>query len=416
MIWGRTVAIVAGLLLVFIRAPLAGDFERAQEAFNRCDYSTAMSMWQALAEKGDAEAALRVAKEYWNGIFISEDRDEAAKWYQTALRLYRSLADKGDQKAELALGFLYLEGLTINVDYPEAMKWFHKAADQGNPRAIYEMGEFYAWGWDVERDGDKALAWYRKAASTGDAWAQDNLGYMLQEGAGAVRKDIDEAAKWIQMAAEHGNASAQLKVSAAYFLGGGVTKDIHEGLRWLEKAASHEECDLDVQNARYSLGFLYRHGHVAVSDREIEVMPNSREAVRWLEKTAECSGLQTSLAEQQLVEMYEEGDGVTQDYAEADGWLSIGAEEGDATSQFGLAEMYRDGLGVQQNYVLAHMWFNLASSRSVFRSRAAYQRELIASKMSHAQIDEAQRLARDWQPKCGEHVAQVRALLRIGPR
>jgi TPR repeat protein len=63
--------------------------------------------------------------------------------------------------------------------------------------------------------------------------------------------------------------------------------------------------------------------------------------------------------------------------------------------------MYSDGHGVPQDYVLAHMWFNLAASQSEAkdRDRAAKARDFTATKMTPAQLAEAQKLAREWKPK-----------------
>ncbi|MBP2679069.1 MAG: hypothetical protein H6Q82_2134, partial [Deltaproteobacteria bacterium] len=60
--------------------------------------------------------------------------------------------------------------------------------------------------------------------------------------------------------------------------------------------------------------------------------------------------------------------------------------------------------GVLQDYVLAHKWFNLAASRYPAseidaRKKAIHNRDLVASKMTPAQIAEAQKLAREWKPK-----------------
>jgi hypothetical protein len=74
--------------------------------------------------------------------------------------------------------------------------------------------------------------------------------------------------------------------------------------------------------------------------------------------------------------------------------------------------MYRDGLGVPQDYVAAHMWFNLAARAEFWRFQAGGERDRLAAKMTNEQINEAQRLARKWQPKCGEEAAQVRALIQ----
>jgi uncharacterized protein len=48
------------------------------------------------------------------------------------------------------------------------------------------------------------------------------------------------------------------------------------------------------------------------------------------------------------------------------------------------------------------MWFNLAASRAEdaeTREQAAKNREILAAKMTPAQIAEAQRLASEWTPK-----------------
>ncbi len=64
--------------------------------------------------------------------------------------------------------------------------------------------------------------------------------------------------------------------------------------------------------------------------------------------------------------------------------------------------MYENGEGVPQDYVQAHMWLNLAASRFPFgvkRDRAVKKRDIVAKKMTPAQISEAQKLAREWKPK-----------------
>ena len=53
--------------------------------------------------------------------------------------------------------------------------------------------------------------------------------------------------------------------------------------------------------------------------------------------------------------MYEEGEGVPQDYKEAVKWYTKGAEHGDADAQTNLGVMYGRGRGVLQDNVYAHM-------------------------------------------------------------
>jgi len=73
------------------------------------------------------------------------------------------------------------------------------------------------------------------------------------------------------------------------------------------------------------------------------------------------------------------------------------AAQGDADSQFGLGVMYDNGQGVPQDYVQAHMWYNLAGAQGDEEARK--RRDIIAKKMSVGQIAEAQKLAREWKPK-----------------
>ena len=72
------------------------------------------------------------------------------------------------------------------------------------------------------------------------------------------------------------------------------------------------------------------------------------------------------------------------------------AESGDATAQYNLGIFYDNGLGVPQNKVNAYMWFSLAAAQG--KEGAAAIRDLMARRMTPAQIAEAQKLAREWKP------------------
>ncbi|WP_143226598.1 tetratricopeptide repeat protein, partial [Actibacterium pelagium] len=90
---------------------------------------------------------------------------------------------------------------------------------------------------------------------------------------------------------------------------------------------------------------------------------------------------------------YYNGDGVTQDYAEAAKWYRKAAEQGDASAQNNLAKMYYNGFGVIQDNIYAHMWANIAASLG--NENGKIGRDLVALKMSAKDISEAQRLARE---------------------
>jgi hypothetical protein len=95
--------------------------------------------------------------------------------------------------------------------------------------------------------------------------------------------------------------------------------------------------------------------------------------------------------------MYHMGEGVPQDYIEAVKWNRKAAEQGNSAAQRNLGFMYGDGEGVPQDYVLAHMWLNLAAAQGALHAKES--RDMVAEKMTPAQLAEAQRLAREWKPK-----------------
>ena len=110
------------------------------------------------------------------------------------------------------------------------------------------------------------------------------------------------------------------------------------------------------------------------------------------------------VAQSNLGLMYYNGKTVPQNYAEATKWFRKAADQGDADSQYSLGLMYAIGKGVPQDHVLAYMWLNLASTRDSAwekgkRDKAEENRKNLASKLTPAQIAEAQKLSREWKPK-----------------
>ncbi len=74
----------------------------------------------------------------------------------------------------------------------------------------------------------------------------------------------------------------------------------------------------------------------------------------------------------------------------------LAANQGYALAQNNLGVMYAKGQGVPQDYVQASMWFNL--SMALGNQTAATYRYRAAALMTPAQIAEAEKLAREWNP------------------
>ena len=146
-----------------------------------------------------------------------------------------------------------------------------------------------------------------------------------------------------------------------------------------------------VADAQYNLGVMYRKGRGVPQD--------DAEAVKWYRKAAEQGH---AVAPVSLGVMYVRGRGVRQDYAAALQWWRKAAEQGVAGAQNNLGVLYSDGRGVPQDYVQAHMWLTLAASRhppGEDRDQSVKNRDHVAKRMTAAQISEAEKLAREWEPK-----------------
>jgi hypothetical protein len=68
-------------------------------------------------------------------------------------------------------------------------------------------------------------------------------------------------------------------------------------------------------------------------------------------------------AQARLGDIYYQGQGVPQDYAEAARWLRQAADQGDVRAQFGLGILYYKGQGVQQDYAEAARWYRKAADQ-----------------------------------------------------
>jgi TPR repeat protein len=68
-----------------------------------------------------------------------------------------------------------------------------------------------------------------------------------------------------------------------------------------------------------------------------------------------------------------------------------------AVAMSNLSEMYADGRGVPKDDVLAFMWADLSDIRG--DKNASVLRDSLEKRMSSTQIEEAQRLSREWMDK-----------------
>ena len=176
---------------------------------------------------------------------------------------------------------------------------------------------------------------------------------------------------------ERGDYTAAINL----FLGLMYERQINtEAVEWRRLAAEGNAA------AEFVLGLMY-------DDGKGDLLQNNTEAVKWYRLAADQG---FALAQCWLGIMYDAGKGVPQDYAEAAKWFRLAADQGFGMAQYDIGYMYAFGQGVERNYVVAHMWFNLSAARG--DEKAAELRDQVARYMTPAQIADAQKLARQWEP------------------
>jgi hypothetical protein len=185
-----------------------------------------------------------------------------------------------------------------------------------------------------------ALREFRPLAKQGVAVVQSLLGWMYEKGQG-VSQDYKTAVKWYRLAAEQGDADAQYNLGVMYQKGQGVPQDYKTAVKWHRLAAKQ-----GIASAQHNLGV-----------------------------------------------MYEGGWGVLKDDKTAVKWYRLAAEQGDADAQYNLGAMYDNGQGVPQDNIYAHMWWDIAASSG--DNDAVTNRDIVAKRMTPADLSTAQNLARE---------------------
>ena len=210
--------------------------------------------------------------------------------YAAALRMFSRFAEQGDTTAQNMLGIMYDDGKGVAQDYAEAVKWFRKAAEQGEPGAQFMVGLRYAEGRGLPQDYAEAAKWLRLAVA---------------QGAPKAKKVLDDIYSRCPGLREPPNS-----VAPAAPVASGSLQDAY---------AANRRCDYTT-------------------------------ALRIVRPLAEHGDPKAQLV---LAIMYDDGDGVSQNYAEAVKWYRAAADQGDAGAQFDLAPMYEEGHGVPQDYAQA---------------------------------------------------------------
>jgi len=95
---------------------------------------------------------------------------------------------------------------------------------------------------------------FKPFADSGVAEAQNNLGFLYQNGLG-VRRNYNTAIKWYQLAADQGLAEAEHNLGMLNYWGYGVSQDYNIARRWFNKSANK-----GLKDSHYMIGLIFFKG------------------------------------------------------------------------------------------------------------------------------------------------------------
>ena len=196
--------------------------------------------WQPLAEQGDADAQVWLARLF----LLGSKPEKALPWLTRA-------ADQDHPEAQTLLGLAYLTGRAARRDPQEALEWLRLAAGKNYPKAEGLLALAHLNAPEI-RSEEEARRWAAKAAADGDPLGQALFGELLVFGRAGVEKKEAEGAAWIRKSAEQGDAGAEYILASLLANGVGVDKDFAQSRFWLELAAAqgHVEARKIVGQAR----------------------------------------------------------------------------------------------------------------------------------------------------------------------
>ena len=384
----------------------------AEQYYEEGNYEEALTAYR---EAGDTENVERVLQTIYDLAWNYKDgKNGVEKNEEEAIRYFKLVAEDesvGDDKvrdASFYLGYIMSKN-EAEEDDTEAASWFEKAIEKGSVSAITWLGWMYGIGKGVTQDYEKAIELYKQAADAGEDEVMNFLGFIYEYGQYDQEINLEEALKWYKLAAEKNQDGAQESVArveqalqeeteterstektaeqyyeegnyeealTAYREAGdtenvervlqamfdqaenykdgknGVEKNEEEAIRYYELVAEDESSsEINVEQSCFYLGYLMTQNETDEDDAE---------AAAWYEKAIEKGMTEARF---KLAVMYEEGQGVAQDYEKAISLYTQQADEPDAFAMMELGRIYENGeCGQKKDLEEALKWYKQAAN------------------------------------------------------
>lgn len=296
-------------------------------------------------------------------------------------------ANKGDAQAELRVARAYESATGTKRNYAEALKWFQAAAQQGVQEANAWLGSLYLYGHGVPQNSQRALELIQAAASANDPAGLRFLGVMYQNGF-VVPVDYSKAMMLYSAAANKRDGNGFYRLGVLYLRGVGTARNPGKAFN-----AFTEGAQLGDAWSQLELGKMYEQGTQV--EAGTVAGPNLLLAIKAYTQAAAQGN---PAAAYRLAQIYKEGKGGVADYPKALAYYRQAAARGYAPAQFALGE-WNELKGTPANLIQAYVWYGLASNRG--NMNAAAHLDALAAKLNPEQVKEAQTRLSEWKSRVG---------------
>lgn len=342
-------------------------------ALNR--FKTAVPLLLPLAEKGDAVAQTALGVICEQIACFDNTPEGKVDWFEAAA----------------AQGNLYAMYKIAKAKYdngkPAGMELLKKAAELGSADAQLALASIV-----YIHDRAAAIKWDKLAAKQGGADAQIALAVMYAVDADMGRKadrqkNLTLAFKWNARGAAQGGSGCGLV--EAYAKGEGVAKSPTDAMYWgllCSRAVRlgqmlHEGKDVprndtlaalwfgtdDVAEAKYHLGLMYEHGY--------GVHKNKAKAIALFTKAAEADQEGSLEAQLHLANLFYRGHGVPKNLKVAFKWFKKAADMYfNGQADFMIGQMYEKGEAVAADKAQAIKWYERATGNGSKDAKLALRR------------------------------------------
>ena len=116
--------------------------------------------------------------------------------------------------------------------------------------------------------------------------------------------------------------------------------------------------------------------------------------MKWFQQAADQDN---ASAQFNLALLYENGQGVPQDFSKAVKWYGLSAEQGNVNAQLNLGIAHLKGLGIKQDNANAYIWFALAADKG--NAQAKQYKDFVKGRIEPPQLKQAEEKVRNWKPQ-----------------